>query len=80
MTMWSDPNYDGKSVWCATSVGNEELEKKYAKQLGKDVVAIAYTQYTQVEPCDGGVKVVFVLHIDVAGSLPDFIKTEIGKA
>ena len=23
---------------------------------------------------------VFVLHIDVAGSLPDFIKTEIGKA
>ena len=45
MTMWSDVDLDGKSIWRATSVGNEELEKKYADKIGKDVVAIAYATW-----------------------------------
>ena len=80
MTMWSEPNFDGKSLYLATSVGNEELEKKYAKNLGKDGVSLAHLTYTEVEACEGGIKIVFVLHIDVAGSLPDFVKTKIGQA
>jgi len=70
----------------ASSQGNAELEKKYAKLIGSDVVAQAIMVYIDVTPIIGpddkitGSRIVQVFIIDVGGSLPDMIKKKIGEA
>ena len=56
---------------------------KYKSKIGKDVLATCDAAYLKAKPILGpegvtGSYVVFVLSIDVAGSLPDFVKKAIG--
>ena len=56
---------------------------QYKSKIGKDVLAFCDTAYMKTKPIQGpngvtGSYVVFVLSIDVAGSLPDFVKKAIG--
>ena len=76
---------DGSLLFLTSSIGNEELQTKYAKAIGKDEIAQCLISYMEITPLkDGngkviGSRIVWVLNIDVAGALPDFIKKEIGN-
>ena len=53
--------------------------------IGKDEIAqclLAYIEVTPLKDASGkvvGSRVVWILNVDVAGALPDFIKKEIGN-
>ena len=79
-TSWSDFKPEGTSVYVMTSVGNEELEKKYAKNIGKDVISTCHLNHVTITPNETGITIRFMVNIDVAGSLPDFVKSKIGEA
>ena len=44
-TMWKDYNPEGVSIYCSTTKGNEALYEKYAKEMGKDVIAECHFAY-----------------------------------
>ncbi|GMI51612.1 hypothetical protein ScalyP_jg319 [Parmales sp. scaly parma] len=75
---WADYNPNGQSVYCCTSFGNDEQYAKFANP--KDVISTCHVAYTMVEAVSGGrLNIVHVLHIDVKGSLPDWVKIKIGE-
>ena len=77
---------DGTLIFISGSTGNDPYVNKYAKEIGSDVVATCFIAYAEVIPIRDesgkvvGSRVIWILNIDVAGQLPDFIKKEIGKA
>ena len=81
-----DKKPNGSIIFNQTSTGNKELETKYAKEIGKDVIAVAYIVSLQVKPvtnADGEITAcycVMMINIDVGGTLPDFVKKAIGEA
>ena len=85
-TFYNVERTDGGFTGLASSQGNAELEKKYAKLIGNDVIAQAFIVYMDVTPIIGsdgkitGSRIVQVFIIDVGGSLPDMIKKKIGEA
>ena len=68
----------------ATTLMNEVYLEKYKSELKDDVMAICFLAYHDVEAIRDesgsvtGSRVTNVMHIDVAGSLPDMIKKKIG--
>ncbi len=85
-TFYDVERTDGGFTGLASSQGNAELEKKYAKLIGSDVIAQAFIVYMDVTPIIGsdgkitGSRIVQVFIIDVGGSLPDMIRKKIGEA
>jgi len=85
-TFYNVERTDGGFTGLASSDGNAELEKKYAKLIGSDVIAAAFIVYMDVTPiidANGkvtGSRIVQVFIIDVGGSLPDMIRKKIGEA
>ena len=81
LTMWEENLPGGGKLYLQTSTGNQALEQQYAKTIGKDVISACDIVYMKVkETGDGkGCYIVFIVQIDVAGSLPDFIKQKIGE-
>ena len=81
-----DKKPNGSIIFNQTSTGNKELETKYAKEIGKDVIAVAYIVSLQVKPvtnAEGEITAcycVMMINIDVGGTLPDFVKKAIGEA
>ena len=68
-----------------SSSGIEELQVKYVNVIGKVEIAqclLSYVEATPIKDASGkvvGSQIVWILNVDVAGALPDFIKAEIGK-
>ena len=84
-TFFEERKADGTVIFMATSTGNEALVTKYVKEVGKDVVSTCLISYLECKPIESadGKKVCYmtmILNIDVAGSLPDFVKKAIGEA
>ena len=67
-------NADGSLVFLNTSQGNEDLVEKYAKDIGKDVVATNLFNFTKLVPYDGGCEITMVMAMDIAGSIPNAVK------
>ena len=80
-TFFEERQPDGTVTFLATSTGNQELETKYAKLIGKDVIAQCFISYLQCKPIKDTQNsyLKYILSIDVAGSLPDFVKKAIGE-
>ena len=39
-TFYQERKEDGSVIYLGTSTGNEELNKKYEKEIGKDVISL----------------------------------------
>ncbi len=84
MSFHEEKRLDGSVLFIGGSVGNEDYVKKYAKEIGSDVVAICHLSVTEASPIKDasgkvvGSHVLYVLDTDVSGTLPDFVKSAIG--
>ena len=65
-------NSDG-FVFFLTSKGNEELEKKYASAIGKDVVATLEVNFWHFKANGSGTSVTHVACSKPNGSIPDMV-------
>ena len=60
----------------SSSRGTEDLAKKHAGAVGKNVLANLIIQFARFIPVDGGMDIVTVICADPAGSIPDGMKTK----
>ena len=65
-----------------TSLGNEKYAEEHQDLVKKDVISICHVAYVKYTPlADGsGLAITAVICVDPAGSLPDFVKTQIAKS
>lgn len=52
---------------------NEELVKKHIAVIKKDILAPVIINYAKYTPCDGGVRIVVVICIEMGGSVPTMV-------
>ena len=72
---WKE-NEDGSGVFLNTSQGNEDLNEKYKKEIGKDVIGTNWFNYTHLKPYDGGMEYTMATCFDPNGSIPTMLKNQ----
>lgn len=79
------PTTDGTYLHYSSSQGNEAFLEKHKAKLEKDVVSISYIIMWHVVPVmdpsgnPKGCNITQMMHLDVAGSLPEMVKAKIGQ-
>ena len=58
-----------------SSTGNEAVTKAHKKEIGSDVMVNMILNYKESKPYEGGMEINQVIISDVAGYVPNFIKT-----
>ena len=77
-------NFDlpnGGFVNMSTSKGMKPIEQANVQLQGKDVLSHTVMVYQKYEPLEdgSGVRISAVICIDIAGSIPDFMKSKIAE-
>jgi hypothetical protein len=64
---------DGGHTFITSSRGNGDLEKKYAANIGKDVIGTLEINYMNFKPSANGTDVVHIVVSKPNGSIPDMV-------
>ena len=72
VTYYNVPSDDGHT-FIVSSRGNADLEKKYAANIGKDVIASIEINYMNFKATANGTEVVHIVVSKPNGSIPDMV-------
>ena len=67
---------DGSLVLISSSRGTEAVAAANEHVIKKNVLANNIVNYMRLYPRDGGVDFVYVQAFDIAGSIPDYLKSK----
>ena len=78
-TFYETTAEDGSIIVMHSSQGNEAIYEKLKDKIKKDVIAKIILVYTKAKFYEGGTEFFWISGVDVAGSIPDFVKSKIAK-
>ena len=69
----------GFRIFCHSSQGCEAIIEQQRAEIGKNQLATFIVNYTAGRPYEGGMEIQMVISMDIAGSIPSFVKNKIAK-